>query len=105
MLSRSDFLFAKIAEEAAEVSQAAIKCTLYGASHRYELYDSNNLQRMVDELADLHVTVAALLVELGKPQIELEALKAAHFAKLQVSWAVHQNLLKRGAPASQLKPI
>ena len=105
MLSRSDFLFAKIAEEAAEVSQAAIKCTLYGASHQYELYDSSNLQRMVDELADLHVSVAALLVELGKPSVDLEALKSTHFAKLQVSWAVHQNLLKRGAPASQLKPI
>lgn len=82
MPSRSDFLFAKIVEEAAEVSQAAIKCILYGASHQYELYDSSNLQRMVDELVDLHVSVAALLAELGKLPVDLEALKAIHFAKL-----------------------
>ena len=75
MLSKSDFLFAKIAEEAAEVSQATVKCTRYGASHRYELYDSSDLQGMVNEPADLRVSIEALLVELASLQLTWLHLK------------------------------
>lgn len=105
MLNEAQFLLAKVAEEASEVAQAAIKCQLYGASHRYELYATDNMERLIDELVDLSVSVSSLLLEMGYPPIDFENRKTGHFAKLQVSWANHQTLLTPFKVPTALKSI
>lgn len=65
------YLYSKIAEEAAELAQAAIKAKLWGedSTDPRESTGENNMTKLVKEFIDLHIAITFLdtvLTEEGK---------------------------------------
>jgi len=57
MLTKQQYILAKIAEEASEVAQAAIKCQHFSCEGVEPGNRKTNLQRLFDELTDLNGVV------------------------------------------------
>jgi len=61
-MSTRDFLVKKVAEEATEVAQAALKLSLYGAVNGHY----NNLENLIKEMKDLNSALSLLSLDYPK---------------------------------------
>ncbi len=64
-LTREQFLFTKLAEEAAEIAHIALKTQQFGRHERHPELDEDNEQRVCAELLDLAAIVRMLQREFG----------------------------------------
>lgn len=77
-----EYSLAIVAEEAAEVAQAAIKCMRFTTNHSQEEGGPTNLQHLLTELAQLQATVNSLIVVCAI-DFDQEKWDAAFHAKLE----------------------
>lgn len=97
-MTRLQFLLLKLAEEASEVAQAAMKAALYGLQNgQYNNYDNlreevMDLEIVLGELEDLDLPEGLLLKE--ESFEEIQAQIAARIAKLnyhfEIAKATHE---------------
>lgn len=93
MMNRTQWFLAKIAEEAAELSQRAMKAQQFGLDEKQPGQSLNNLERMVSEAHDLIATYQLMMSELDagicpmpRPhQIEQRSQKMEKFLGLSQS--------------------
>lgn len=62
-MTREQFLFMKLAEEATEVAQIALKTVQFGGTEKHPDLKDNNYQRVCAELNDLLTIVEMLRAE------------------------------------------
>ena len=84
------YLFMRLAEEAAEVTQAVSKCVLYSPNHTAPEYNKTNLQNLEAELNDLIGTVRVLRatglnLRMSKEAQYEKAVKIARYAEISAS--------------------
>ena len=65
MMSREQYLLIKLAEEASEIAQIALKTSQFGMEEKYHKLDTNNKERIHAELNDLLGVVDLLNGESG----------------------------------------
>jgi NTP pyrophosphatase (non-canonical NTP hydrolase) len=63
MMTRSQFLLTKLAEECTEVAQRALKTQQFGFNEIQPGQSKNNAERLQDELIDLHVILGIMTGE------------------------------------------
>src|SRR5579872_1371766 len=61
MMTLQQFYLAKIAEEASEIAQIALKASQFGLTERYPQDPKNNAERLCAELTDLQAMVLRLV--------------------------------------------
>jgi NTP pyrophosphatase (non-canonical NTP hydrolase) len=76
-------LLVMVAEEAAEVAQAACKCLRFTPHHAYSEYKKSNLDRLQEELIDLTATVGLLLANINKDDSYLENINESTRVAMQ----------------------
>ena len=84
------YLLMRLAEEAAEITQAVSKCVLYSPGHTAPEYDKTNLQNLEAELNDLLGTVKLLKavgvnLYLSKQAQYEKAVKIARYAEISAN--------------------
>lgn len=60
MMTREQYLLVKLAEEASEVAQRALKASQFGVDEVQKGQEQNNAERLYDELNDLNGILALL---------------------------------------------
>ena len=92
MLDRTQYLLAKIAEEAGEVAQSAMKCMVFGLTDHHPKNDSMNLEGLINELNDL-LGVAEMLIHSTKDlKYDLPALGDPD--SIKAKWAKVEHYMK-----------
>lgn len=76
MMDRDQWILSKIAEEAAEIAQRAMKAQQFGFDEIQAGQSKNNLERLMDEIWDLNATVSLTLgKEMYRPTPEHTKLR------------------------------
>jgi NTP pyrophosphatase (non-canonical NTP hydrolase) len=78
-MNKKEYLFLCLAEEAAEVAQAASKCIRFTPEHTYGGYAETNLERLDIEVTDL-LTILHMLEEELKMEFNKKPGKSKRFA-------------------------
>jgi hypothetical protein len=73
-MNTQEALLVMVAEEAAEVAQAACKCLRFTPNHVYSEYKKSNMDRLLEELTDLTATVGLLMSNINKEDIDMELI-------------------------------
>ena len=64
-MKRLNYLLTKLAEEASEVSQAALKCSLFGLDDHHPERTTTNVQELEQEMVDILAVFAIIQQEFG----------------------------------------
>lgn len=80
MLSRTEYLLVKLAEECAEVAQRATKALTFGVEEIQKNQTLTNAQRVMGELADM-AAVVGMLQDDGVLSVDLVGFRAMVEAK------------------------
>jgi len=77
-MNKVEYLLTKVAEEAGEVSQIAMKCMQFGTDEVYQLIGKSNAERLREEFNDVYAVMQMLVAEgvIQNPLIDKDYIKA-----------------------------
>lgn len=91
MMTRMQYLLSKLAEEASEVAQAAIKAQIFGVHERY-VAEPTNIERVSIEFNDMlsiidmiNEEIGGLCITVNPQQIENKKTKVEHYMEFSRS--------------------
>lgn len=95
MMTRIQYLLSKLAEEAAEVAQIALKAQIFGLHERY-LDDPTNIERVTLEINDMLAIIEMINEEAGNVISVNEDHVAEKIAKVEhyMEYSRQQGLLE-----------
>lgn len=72
-MTKEQYFLTKLAEEASEVAQMAMKCAQFGRDERYQADGPSNYERLIHEINDFRVIVGLLRGRESVTLIDLES--------------------------------
>jgi hypothetical protein len=92
MMGPDQFLLCKIAEEASEVAQRALKAQQFGLGEVQSGHPLNNMDRLIEELKDLRTVADELTERAGGSWRPTAEERRSRLQKIEKYWLLAESL-------------